>query len=747
MFEENVVSSAGTTYCIDAAEIERRIRTSGFRAVRRNVKYEWLTTPRDNLPRGAPCASSTPTGSFSEIAPPLRGRRRRRRRRRNDRARGRRSARPREHGLPIAARLASCPASSTRTPTSSSPRSAGASPVGDGFLPWVERPHRRARRALARRRGVARSATPSGAPRVAARSRSARSRTRSPRCTRSPKRRLQDASFTRSSARPRAPPRARARASRPSSTSASRTGRRPISSYAPAPHTLYTLHLDVARMILEEAARADGARACTCSSTRSSAARSSAAKVPWSSGSRAHPHRPDVARRGRRARSIDVADDLGALAPDVLLVHLTDARPDELARVAKAEAPVVLCPRSNLHIEGKLPPLLAVREAGIEPGARHRLARVERVARRPRRGQGAPRSLPERPRVGAREDGHATTARAPSVSRATASSREGLAAWSRRGRRRSRRTTRARGFSKTSKRRGGVLVVDRRSSQLRRPRRLLAHDLLAPVRGERGRPRARRPARAAHDRARRGDARLHGRRAHERHGVQPLGGPRHRREEPAHQDAPRPVGRGARRRGARPRARSGAVFLALAATLGFWPAVLSPFVLAVLLGYSLRQALHVGARTRGSASRARSRPAARGSRAAPSPNAGIVALMAAVVTWLLGFDVLYSLQDASFDRDNGLHSMPARFGVRRRARHQRGRARGHRGVPRRDRRPPPPRRALLRGRRRRHRPPRLRARPRRQGRSPPHRQGLLRRERVRQRRLLRARRRRRGAPS
>ncbi|HSQ65092.1 MAG TPA: cyclic dehypoxanthinyl futalosine synthase [Polyangiaceae bacterium] len=45
MFEENVVSSAGTTYCIDAHEIERRIRSSGFRAARRNVKYEWLTQP------------------------------------------------------------------------------------------------------------------------------------------------------------------------------------------------------------------------------------------------------------------------------------------------------------------------------------------------------------------------------------------------------------------------------------------------------------------------------------------------------------------------------------------------------------------------------------------------------------------------------------------------------------------------------------------------------------------------------
>jgi len=45
MFEENVVSSAGTTYCIDAKEIERRIHGSGFRAVRRNVKYEWLNEP------------------------------------------------------------------------------------------------------------------------------------------------------------------------------------------------------------------------------------------------------------------------------------------------------------------------------------------------------------------------------------------------------------------------------------------------------------------------------------------------------------------------------------------------------------------------------------------------------------------------------------------------------------------------------------------------------------------------------
>lgn len=34
----------------------------------------------------------------------------------------------------------------------------------------------------------------------------------------------------------------------------------------------------------------------------------------------------------------------------------------------------------------------------------------------------------------------------------------------------------------------------------------------------------------------------------------------------------------------------------------------------------------------------------------------------AVVCWLFGFDILYSLQDAEFDRTNGLHSMPALLG-------------------------------------------------------------------------------------
>jgi 4-hydroxybenzoate polyprenyltransferase len=40
-------------------------------------------------------------------------------------------------------------------------------------------------------------------------------------------------------------------------------------------------------------------------------------------------------------------------------------------------------------------------------------------------------------------------------------------------------------------------------------------------------------------------------------------------------------------------------------------------------------------------------------------------LGAAVLFWLLGFDVLYALQDMDFDRKAGLHSIPQRYGIRR----------------------------------------------------------------------------------
>ena len=40
----------------------------------------------------------------------------------------------------------------------------------------------------------------------------------------------------------------------------------------------------------------------------------------------------------------------------------------------------------------------------------------------------------------------------------------------------------------------------------------------------------------------------------------------------------------------------------------------------------------------------------------------IIALAVAVSAWTAGFDLLYSLQDKEFDRNQGLHSAPAKFG-------------------------------------------------------------------------------------
>jgi 4-hydroxybenzoate polyprenyltransferase len=58
-----------------------------------------------------------------------------------------------------------------------------------------------------------------------------------------------------------------------------------------------------------------------------------------------------------------------------------------------------------------------------------------------------------------------------------------------------------------------------------------------------------------------------------------------------------------------------------------------------------------------------------------APIAGVVAVEAAiplwsvylsvgVLFWVAGFDLLYSLQDIEFDQDEGLHSIPSRFGAK-----------------------------------------------------------------------------------
>jgi cyclic dehypoxanthinyl futalosine synthase len=45
MLEENVVSAAGTTFGMDAKQIERHVHASGFKVARRNMRYDLLNEP------------------------------------------------------------------------------------------------------------------------------------------------------------------------------------------------------------------------------------------------------------------------------------------------------------------------------------------------------------------------------------------------------------------------------------------------------------------------------------------------------------------------------------------------------------------------------------------------------------------------------------------------------------------------------------------------------------------------------
>ncbi|MEM8709765.1 MAG: UbiA-like polyprenyltransferase [Planctomycetota bacterium] len=108
-----------------------------------------------------------------------------------------------------------------------------------------------------------------------------------------------------------------------------------------------------------------------------------------------------------------------------------------------------------------------------------------------------------------------------------------------------------------------------------------------------------------------------------------------------------------------------AVFVGAAYLLNPLCAWLSPAVLAVLLGYSLVKrfsaAVHfvlgiaLGLAPLGAWLAIRGN--FEGDLSIP------LLLFAAVWTWVAGFDIIYSCQDADFDARRGLHSMPARIGI------------------------------------------------------------------------------------
>jgi 4-hydroxybenzoate polyprenyltransferase len=104
----------------------------------------------------------------------------------------------------------------------------------------------------------------------------------------------------------------------------------------------------------------------------------------------------------------------------------------------------------------------------------------------------------------------------------------------------------------------------------------------------------------------------------------------------------------------------------IAATLLFlpnpWPLYLSLPVLALLCGYSYAKRFtslcHYWLGAALSASPIAAWIAIRGEVAGPA-----VFLGAAVFFWVGGFDIIYACQDVEFDRQQRLHSIPARFGI------------------------------------------------------------------------------------
>lgn len=104
-------------------------------------------------------------------------------------------------------------------------------------------------------------------------------------------------------------------------------------------------------------------------------------------------------------------------------------------------------------------------------------------------------------------------------------------------------------------------------------------------------------------------------------------------------------------------------FLVAAGAINRLTAILAPVALAVILAYSLAKRFTASTHFLLGLSLAIAPIGAwiavRGSLDPPALPLGL-----AVLLWTAGFDLLYSCQDVGFDREAGLQSIPARFGVR-----------------------------------------------------------------------------------
>jgi len=108
----------------------------------------------------------------------------------------------------------------------------------------------------------------------------------------------------------------------------------------------------------------------------------------------------------------------------------------------------------------------------------------------------------------------------------------------------------------------------------------------------------------------------------------------------------------------------GALFVYASFQLGLLCGLLSPVALVIVFGYSYTKRFTWASHLVLGLSLAM---APVGGWLAVSGHFSAVAwlLGAAVLMWVAGFDVVYSCQDTEFDRQAGLFSIPARFGIRR----------------------------------------------------------------------------------
>jgi len=122
-----------------------------------------------------------------------------------------------------------------------------------------------------------------------------------------------------------------------------------------------------------------------------------------------------------------------------------------------------------------------------------------------------------------------------------------------------------------------------------------------------------------------------------------------------------PAGRLSRRFASAVTAGSAAVFVFAAAMLNPLCLALAAPALAVLLGYSYAKRFTAASHLWLGVALGMA-PIGAWLAVTGRPERPALILAAAVCFWVAGFDVIYSLQDESFDRDHALHSLPARLG-------------------------------------------------------------------------------------